>query len=188
MKTNPEKCHLLMNVNTPATIKVGEHSVTNSYCEKSHGGKTDSQLNFNIIFKRLLKKPLKMYMLWLELRLVCVFQKDLQAVSEMFKVRKTMSAELIQGLLGVRKTRYRLKNSHNFDILSKNSVYHGSGNISDLECRTWKLVPDRLKELKCISSFKNRIKRWQPEICPCRPCKTYIPRVGFYYSPKSNVT
>ena len=129
-----------------------------------------------------------MYMLWLELRLVCVIQKDLQAVSEMFKVRKTMSTELIQELFGVRKTRYRLKNSHNVAILSINSVYHGSENISDLERRTWKLVPDRLKELKCISSFKNRIKRWQPEICPCRPCKTYIPRVGFYYSPKSNVT
>ena len=63
-----------------------------------------------------------MYMLWLELRLVCVIQKDLQAVSEMFKVRKTMSTELIQGHFGVRKTRYRLRNSHNFAILSINSV------------------------------------------------------------------
>ena len=32
MKENPEKCHLLMNVNRPATIKIGEHAISNSYC------------------------------------------------------------------------------------------------------------------------------------------------------------
>ena len=32
MKANPEKCHLLMNVNRPATIKIGEHAISNSYC------------------------------------------------------------------------------------------------------------------------------------------------------------
>ena len=32
MKANPEKCHLLMNVNRLATIKIGEHAISNSYC------------------------------------------------------------------------------------------------------------------------------------------------------------
>ena len=76
MKENPEKYHLLMNVNTPATIKIGEHAITNSYCEKLLGVKADSQLNFSIIFKRFLKKLVKRYMFWLELCLTCVFEKD----------------------------------------------------------------------------------------------------------------
>ena len=37
MKENPEKCHLLMNANRPATIKIGEHTVSNSYCKKLLG-------------------------------------------------------------------------------------------------------------------------------------------------------
>ena len=28
MKASPEKCHLLMNVNRPATIKIGEHTIS----------------------------------------------------------------------------------------------------------------------------------------------------------------
>ena len=47
MKANPEKCHILMNVNRPAAIKIGEHTTSNSYCEKLPGVKINSQLKFN---------------------------------------------------------------------------------------------------------------------------------------------
>ena len=42
MKANPEKCHLLMNVNRPATIDIGEHTISNSYCQKLLGIQIDS--------------------------------------------------------------------------------------------------------------------------------------------------
>ena len=90
-----------------------------------------------------------------------------------------MSTELIHGLLFVRQTHCNLRNPHHFAIPSINSVYYSSENISNLGPTLWNLVPDRLKELNSLSSFKNEIKRWQPEICLCRLCKTYIPRVGF---------
>ena len=73
MKANSGKCHLLMNVNTPATIKIGEHTITNSYCEQLI---LVSSTNFSIIFKKLVKKLVSRYMLWLELCLICVFEKD----------------------------------------------------------------------------------------------------------------
>ena len=47
MKANPENCHLLMNVNRKANIKIGEHTISKSYFEKLLGVKIDSQLNFN---------------------------------------------------------------------------------------------------------------------------------------------
>ena len=45
MKANPEKCHLVMNVNTSVTIIKGEHTISNSYFEKQLGVKIDSPLN-----------------------------------------------------------------------------------------------------------------------------------------------
>ena len=42
MKANPEKCHILANVNRPITIKIGEHTISNSYCEKLPGIKINS--------------------------------------------------------------------------------------------------------------------------------------------------
>ena len=56
MKANPEKCHLSMNVNRPATIKIGEHTISNSYCEKLLGVKIDSQLKFNNHLETIIKK------------------------------------------------------------------------------------------------------------------------------------
>ena len=56
MKANPEKCHLLINVNRPATIKIGEHTISNSYYEKLFGAKIDSQLNFNNHRETIIKK------------------------------------------------------------------------------------------------------------------------------------
>ena len=110
-----------------------------------------------------------------------IHTRNLQVLAtEMFKVHKNMLTELVQGrFFCVRQTRYNLTNPHHFAIPSINSVYHGSEGISDIGSRIWKLVPDKLKELNSISSFKNEIKRWQPEICPSRLCKTYILRVGF---------
>ena len=49
---------------------------------------------------------------------------------------------------------------NHFPISSRNSVYHGSESISNLQTRAWNIVSDRLKDLNSISSFKNEIKRW----------------------------
>ena len=66
MKANPEKRHLIMNLNKPTTIKIGGgHTISNSYCEKLLGVKVDNQLNLIIILKQLLKKPVIRYMFWL---------------------------------------------------------------------------------------------------------------------------
>ena len=76
MKTNPEKCHLLINVNRPATIKIGEHTISNSYCEKLVLRSIVNSI-LTIISKRLLTKRVRRYMFWLELRLIlCVFQNE----------------------------------------------------------------------------------------------------------------
>ena len=81
-----------------------------------------------------------------------------------------MLPELMQGLFDIRQTHYNLRNPHLLAIPSINSVYHGweSGP------RIWNLASGRLKEFDSISSFKKEIKRWLPEICPCRLCKSYI--------------
>ena len=41
-KASSDKCHLLMNVNRPATIEIGEHNISHS--EKLLGVKIDSKL------------------------------------------------------------------------------------------------------------------------------------------------
>ena len=62
------------------------------------------------------------------------------------------------------------------------NLYHGTESLSNLGPRIWNLVPDKLKQLVDIHAFKKEIKKWKPENCPCRLCKTYISHVGFIWS------
>ena len=94
---------------------------------------------------------------------VTIYTRNLRVlVTKMFNVHKNMSTELMQGLFCVRQTHFNLSNPHHFVVPSINSVYHGSESISSLGPSIWNLVPDRLKEIHNISSFKNEMKRWQP--------------------------
>ena len=59
MKAHSKRCHLLMNlmnINRPATITIGEHNISNSYCEKVLVLKSIINSILAMILKLLLKR------------------------------------------------------------------------------------------------------------------------------------
>ena len=99
--------------------------------------------------------------------------------TERFKVYKNLSPAIIVNLFHVRQNDYNLIHDSYFAIPNVKSVYHGTESLSNLGPKIWNLVPHKLKQLVDIHAFKKEIKKWKPNICPCRLCKTYIPYVGF---------
>ena len=73
---------------------------------------------------------------------------------------------------------YDLRNPYEFSILNVN-VFHGQASIKYLGPFIWQLVPSEFKDLNTVSVFKAAIRKWKPNNCPCRLCKTYIGNVGF---------
>ena len=106
---------------------------------------------------------------------VTIHTRNLQT----FKIYKNLSPAIIADLFHVRQNNYNLRHDSYFAIPNVKSVYHGTESLSNLGPRIWNLVPDKLKQLVDIHAFKKEIKKWKPENCPCRLCKTYIPHVGF---------
>ena len=51
-------------------------------------------------------------------------------------------------------------------------------NLIYLAPKIWELPPN-LRSLETVTAFKRGIKKWKPEKCLCRQCKTYLPQVGF---------
>ena len=43
------------------------------------------------------------------------------------------------------------------------------------------MVPNNIKNCNSINKFKNSIKSWKPNECPCILCKIYIAQVGFIW-------
>ena len=99
--------------------------------------------------------------------------------TEIFKVYRNLLPNIIAEFFRTRRNNYNLRHCWLFSIPYVKTVYHGSESLSNLGRRIWDVVPIPLKELDDVNYFKTQIKKWQPENCPCRLCKMYIPHVGF---------
>ena len=76
-------------------------------------------------------------------------------------------------------SRYNTRNKRAFHSREIRTVHFGSETLSHLAPKIWELVPEEIKKLESVASFKNAIKKWKPANCPCRLCRTYIFQVGF---------
>ena len=106
--------------------------------------------------------------------------RNLQALAaEMFKVHQNLSPTIVAEIFRARRKNYNLRRSSFFHIRYGKTVYRRSQSLSNLGLRIWNLVSSTLKKLDDVNSFKAQFKKLQPENCPCRPCKTHVPHVGF---------
>ena len=112
---------------------------------------------------------------------VSIHHKNLQAlVVEMFKVHTKTSPEIMQEVFQVKEQdNYNLQNQTDFVIPQVKSVNHGLESVRFLEPKIWENLPNDLKNKESVDSFKTAIKRWKPESCPCRLCKTYLQNIGY---------
>ena len=116
-----------------------------------------------------------------ELLIVSIHQRNIQVLAtEMYKVRKGISPAIIAELFEHKEEHcYNRRNNAEFTIPAIRTVYHGSESISYLGPKIWNILPDRLKNANSLETFKPEIKKWKPENCPCRLCKSYLQNIGF---------
>ena len=112
---------------------------------------------------------------------VSIHHKNLQALAiVMFKVHTKTSPEIMQEVFQVKEQgNYNLRNQTDFVIPQVKSVNHGLESIWFSGPKIWESLPNNLKNKESADSFKSAIKRWKPESCPCRLCKTYLQNIGY---------
>ena len=108
---------------------------------------------------------------------VSIHVKNLQKLAtEMFNISKNFSVPLMSELFYQKVNHYDLRNPCESSFLNINSVFHGQAIHSPL---IWQLVSSEFKDLNTVSALKAAIRKWKPNNCPYRLCKTYIGNVGF---------
>ena len=65
----------------------------------------------------------------------------------------------------------------NFD--KDDSLWYSVGKV--FRTKIWDTVPNNTKKCSSLNKFKNSIKSWKSNECPCRLCKKYIAQVGFIW-------
>ena len=73
----------------------------------------------------------------------------------------------------------RFPNQNIFVTSNVKTVSWGTESLRHIGPKIWQKIPNSIKILKTLNLFKNKIREWKPENCPCRLCKSFISGVGF---------
>ena len=111
---------------------------------------------------------------------VSIHQRNLQILAtEIFKEKQGGSPKIISDLFCFVNKPYNLRNTCVLEKRKNRTVYFGDESVSSLAPKIWELIPGTLKNETSLSAFKQKIKTWRTEKCPCRLCKKYVGNVGF---------
>ena len=112
---------------------------------------------------------------------VSVHQRNLQFLAiELYKVINGISPDLMKEVFPLNDdSGYSLRNNRTFKSRRVKSMRYGTYSLAYLAPKIWELVPNEIKALESLASFKSAIKKWKTTECPCRLCKTHIPQVRF---------
>ena len=111
---------------------------------------------------------------------VTVHQRHLRCiVIEMFKTKNGISPPFMDAIFSARNMPYALRSNTDFQAFSVKTVFHGTETLKFMASSTWNLLPSDIANLNTLSSFKKSVKRWIPQGCSCRLCKTFVASVGF---------
>ena len=111
---------------------------------------------------------------------VSIHHRNIQYVAiEMYKIVNNLSPPFMNEIF-----EYRTGNSNRsgniFVRKNVNTVYKGDNSLRIFGPIVRNIMlPEKYKICLTLTNFKNSIKSWIPENCPCRLCKNYIPSLGF---------
>ena len=100
--------------------------------------------------------------------------------TELFKVKNGLSPHFMNEIFVENSQHYYdLRKKTEFKRNNVKTVYNGTETLTFLGPRIWEIVPDYIKKSNSFEEFKLKIKLWNPENCPCRLCKRFLPKVVF---------
>ena len=110
-----------------------------------------------------------------------IHQKSLQILAiEIFKVKINISPEIMNEIFDFSKIyTSELRYGNCLSRSNIHSTHFGIQSIANIAPKTWNKIPNKIKEVSSLIVFKSKIKKWVPEVCHCRLCKTYLGQVGF---------
>ena len=108
-----------------------------------------------------------------------IHERNIQTLAiELYKVAYRISPKIMDEVFPLKSgTRYAGESI--FETSNIKTVSWGTETLGNIGPRIWSIIPQRIKNLQKLSEFTRNIRKWKPEKCPCRLCKTYVKHIGF---------
>ena len=109
-----------------------------------------------------------------------IHDKNLKMLAiEIYKTQNNLNPMFMKNLFPLNTNNHNLRVKNTLKSVNIGHVKYGSETLSYRAPQIWSMLPECLKTAKTLNEFKAGIKKWKPEGCACRICKTYIQRFGF---------
>ena len=108
-----------------------------------------------------------------------IHQKNLQLLAtEIYKTKNDLEPKIMKDTFHFIKKPYNLRYYPELQRRRNGTVYFRTESTSSLAPRIWELIPSDIRSANSVGIFKEKIKFWTTDKCPCRLCKKYIDNVG----------
>ena len=131
--------------------------------------------NYELSFEDLLKLD-KSY---------TIHDRNIQTLAkEMYCSMKKISPPFMNQVFLERETNDNVSShtrsrSNFYNFSNPRTTRYGLEALRNIGPQIWNMIPSDIKELNTLAKFKSEIKKWVPDKCPCRLCRTYIAGLGF---------
>ena len=107
--------------------------------------------------------------------------RNIQAMAiALFKVKHNIGPSLLKKIFILNENfNPNLRFSSEFKRPNIRTVHYGEDSLAYFGSVIWDLIPQDIKLINNINSFKIAIRKWKPSECPCRLCRTYIGSLGY---------
>ena len=96
----------------------------------------------------------------------------------MFKVKMNLAPEVMDEVFDI-ESLCPLQNELRFKSRNIRTIRYGTETAALVGSRKWNYMPSELKESMPLNVFRSKLKTWNPEKCPCKPCKIYLQRIDY---------
>ena len=108
-----------------------------------------------------------------------IHHRNIQKLAlEMYRVKHRIAPKIICELFNEANVPYNLRQDVSFCSYNVKTVL-GTETLPYLGPKIWNFVPSDIIDCATEPIFRQKIKKWKPDRCPCRLCKVFISNLGF---------
>ena len=98
---------------------------------------------------------------------------------EVFKFLNGLSPDIINEIFVLQNNPHNLRFAKLFQTDNPHIRRYGLDTVTYRSGQLWGMLPSKLRESNSLQIFKDNIRNWKFDHCPCNICRSYIANVGY---------
>ena len=100
-------------------------------------------------------------------------------VVEIYKIKNNLNPPIMDFMFEKKNNTHNLRNFQEFATKRKRTVKMDLEALNNRSPQLWSILPENLRQINLLVQFKESVRKWDCNDCPCRLCRLYLSNIGF---------